>query len=209
MKLDLKSNTRTLRARLETETNPVLRRNIVTVIRHIEGEIANDVDLTMSTMVANPRIRSFFTSLDGRFDPAPLGETTRAKAKESFIAIEGAEAVRQMYNGVCSARLVWTHFEVKSLVVDTHCIVQEGLFYCPTTGAGLSEIGRTVEDEDALYLGIGRLIVFFPFDVQSGLLLGEDIYVDPTMLDGAESRKVTAEDYLPGYETAINLPPLQ
>jgi hypothetical protein len=209
MKLDLRSNTRTLRERLETETDPVLRRNIITVIRHIEGEIANDVDLTMSTMVAEPRIRSFFTSLVGRFDPSPFGGSAPAKAQESFIAIEGAEAVRQMYQGVCAARLVWTHFDVRSLVVDTHCIVQEGLFYCPTTGAGLTEIGRTVEDDDALYLGIGRLIVFFPFDVRSGLLLGEDIYVDPTMLDGAELRRVTAEDYLPGYETTIDLPPLQ
>lgn len=150
-KLDLKSNSRTLRARLETETNPVLRRNIATVIRHIEGEVANNVDLTMSTMVQEPMIRSFFTSLVGRFDPGPIEGPPPAKTRESFIAIEGGEAVRQMYRGVCAARLVWTHFDVRSLVVDTHCIVQEGLFYCPTTGAGLKEIGRTVEDEDALY----------------------------------------------------------
>lgn len=53
------------------------------------------------------------------------------------------------------------------------------------------------------------MIVFFPFDVQSGLLLSEDIYVDPTMLDGAESRKINPGDYLPGYETTVALPDMQ
>ena len=138
MKLDLKSNTRKLRERLETETNPVLRRNIATVIRHIESEIANNVDMTMSTMVPEPRIRSFFSSLAGRYDPKPVSQ---AGKHESFMAIEGSAAVRAMYDMVCDLRLVWSHFDVDNLVVDTNCIVQEGLFHVPTTGAALKQAG--------------------------------------------------------------------
>jgi hypothetical protein len=207
MKLDLKSNTRTLRERLRTETNPLLRRNIATVIRHIEGEIANQVDLTMSTMVPEPAIRSFFSSLIGRYDPKPASQSSRSKKHESYMAVEGGAAVRAMYDMVCDMRLVWTHFDVDRLVVDTHCIVQEGLFHVPTIGAGLKALGRTVEDEKALYLGIGHFVVIFPFDVNSGLLLGEDIYVDPTTFDGAETRKIDPDDYLPGYEKVIELAP--
>jgi hypothetical protein len=207
MKLDLKSMTRPLRERLQTEANPVLRRNIATVIRHIEGEIANNVDLTMSTMVPEPVIRSFFSSLVGRFEPPPAGQSSASRKHESYMAIEGGAAVRAMYDMVCDRRLVWTHFDVDTLVVDTAFIVQAGLFHCPTTGAGLKQLGRTVDDENALYLGIGRMLVIFPFDVKSGLLLGEDIYVDPSTFDGAETRKIGPDDYLPGYDKVVDLPP--
>jgi hypothetical protein len=206
MKLDLKSNTRTLRERLQSETDPVLRRNVATVIRHIEGEIANRVELTMSTMVAEPAIRSFFSSLVGRFEPAPVTQSAQSLHDERCVVVRGGAAVRAMYNEVCRMRLVWTHFDVDVLAVDRHCIIQAGLFHCPTTGAGLKELGRAVEDENAIYLGIGRLIAMFPFDVKSGLLLGEDLYVDPATFDGAERRRVHPDDYLPGYDDVVDLP---
>lgn len=204
MKLDLKSNTRTLRERLQTETNPVLRRNIATVIRHIEGEIANNVDLTMTTFVPEPAVRQFFSSLVGRFEPQPASQSEQ---NVSCMAVEGRAAVRAMYDQVCAMRLVWTHFDVDTLVVDTHCIIQAGVFYCPTPGAALKELGRSVDDENAYYLSTGRMLVIFPFDVKSGLLQGEDIYVDPASSFGAENRKISPDDYLPGYDQVVDLPP--
>jgi hypothetical protein len=52
------------------------------------------------------------------------------------------------------------------------------------------------------------MLVIFPFDVKSGLLLGEDIYVDPASSEGAENRKINPGDYLPGYGQVVDLPPV-
>jgi len=202
MKLDLKSNTRMLRERLKTEKNALLRKNISTVIRHIESEIANDVDMTMSTLVAEPSIRSYFSSLAGRYEP---NQGSQVREHESYMSVDGAVAVRRMYDMVCEKKLVWSHFDVHNLVVDTHCIVQSGLFHVPTTGAALKELGRSVDDEAAYYLGIGNFVVMFPFDEKSGLLLREDIYVDPATYQGAEKRKIKQGDYSPNYEKIVEL----
>lgn len=207
MKIDVRSQSRSLRQRLDTETNPVLRHNIATVIRHIEGELADNVDLTMSTMVAEPVIRSFHGSLAGRFVPKPIAERPANEKYDRYMAVEGAASVRAMYDAVCGERLVWAQLDVDLLAVDTHCIIQGGLFHCPAPGSALKELGIEVDDEDGHYLTIGRLIVVFPFDVESGLLLGEDIYADPLGSEGAERRKIGPDDYYPRYETTVDLPP--
>lgn len=194
MKIDLKSNTRKVRERLRGELDPIVRRNLETVIRHTECELACDLEGTLATIAPNPVYHLFFGDLTGQARPANAGKT-----RADHVWLSGAAAVRDLYSQSIPARLHWSQFDVDYVVADRERVVIDGLMHAPYPGAMLISMGRKVDDPEALYLGIGRFVASFPFDPATGLLLGEDIVVDPTFLDGIEQRKVSADDFLPSY----------
>lgn len=194
MKPSFNAHVAKLTQRLASETDPVLRRNLTTVIEHLECEAGGRLDPLMATMVPEPIFHSFF----GKHDAPGSSPKGGAKSRSESITFNGGKAVREMYTKLCATRRRWRElgiglqFDPDMVLVDRHCVLTEGIMNYPYSGAELNKIGFAV-DHDAYYLAVGRMVIFLPIDLESGLMKGEDVYIDPGYFDGVESRKLTLD----------------
>jgi hypothetical protein len=159
--------------RLETETDPVLRRNLELLLKHMKAETALDLPTLLST-VSEKSVYQNFAS-----DPAtwPRGRAGVQKFYEDFAA-SGAQKL-------C--------LDIDRLVVDRDCILTEGLMRMAYPGRTLKAMGIEVDDPDAHYLYEARMAVIWPID-EDGLFVGEDSYVGSNGFDGIAQRKLGPDD---------------
>jgi hypothetical protein len=147
----------TLAERLETEKNPLHRRQLEKIIAHMKGEAAGDIDQILTTV--SPK--ASYISYD---NPSGLPRV-----------FKGHEGIRQFYNQMFDAVSVNLEFFVERLVVDDYCVVTEGATKSAMKGSVLAAMGIQVDDPNAYYLTEGRTLVVWPFD-QDGMILGENIF---------------------------------
>jgi hypothetical protein len=165
----------TLAERLKTETNPLHRRQLEQIIKHMKGEAAGDVDEILTTVSPN----ATYISYDNPGGPRRF---------------EGHAGIRQFYHQMFEAVSVNLEFFVERLVVDDYCVVTEGANKSAMKGSVLAAMGIKIEDPEAFYLTRGRTLVVWPFD-RDGMILGEYIYPGfSTAPIEAAQRKLLAEE---------------
>jgi hypothetical protein len=158
--------------RLAVETDPVLRRNLETLLQHMKAEAALDMDTLMATVSENARYQNFAQGGTG-----PVGKAAVQKFYEDFAA-GGAEKLQH---------------DLDRLVVDKHCILTEGVMRMAWPGTTLLAMGIEVDDPDADYLYETRMAILWPLD-DDGLFIGEDSYVGGDGFEGIANRKVDPDD---------------
>lgn len=160
--------------RLETEQDPVLRRNLETLLTHMKAEMAGDVDGLLATLTEHPAYHAY-----GNDDPAtnPVGR----------------DGVRAFYDRFIASGAGQLQLDIDRLVVDKDCILTEGLMRIAYPGRTLQAMGIDVDDPSAYYLYEARMATLWPFD-ERGLAMGEDTYTGGDGFAGIADRKLASDD---------------
>ncbi len=164
---------RKVEERLERETDPVLRRNLTLLLRHMRAEAALELDALMSTVSDRAAYRNF--TPQGTFGPV------------------GKPAVRRFYEDFAASGAQKLQMDVDRLVVDRDCILTEGVMRIAYPGRALRARGIEVDDVDADYLFETRMAVVWPID-EHGLFIGEDSYTSGDGFAGIAERKLDPAD---------------
>jgi ketosteroid isomerase-like protein len=159
--------------RLASEPDPVLRRNLEMLLRHMKAEASLDMENLMATVSE----RAHYHSYSGRGNPNP----------------EGKAAVRRFYEDFAASGAHKLQFPLERLVVDRDCILTEGVMRMAYPGSTLAQMGIEVDDPDAYYLYQARMAIVWPID-EDGLFIGEDSYVEGDGMEGIAGRKINPED---------------
>jgi len=172
--IDPRVTYRKVEERLETEQDPVLRRNLETLLTHMKAEMAGDVDGLLATLTEDPAYHAY-----GNDDPAtnPVGR----------------DGVRAFYDRFIASGAGQLQLDIDRLVVDKDCILTEGLMRIAYPGRTLQAMGIDVDDPDAYYLYEARMATLWPFD-ERGLAKGEDTYTGGDGFAGIADRKLAPGD---------------
>ncbi len=160
--------------RLETETDPELRRNLELLLQHQIAEASLDMEKLMATVSEHAHYH-MHSIANGAGDL--VGESAVQKFYEDFAA-SGAQKLQ---------------LDTEWLVVDRHCIVTEGTMRMAYPGSTLAARGVPVDDVDASYLYEARMCVLWPIG-EDGLFTGEDTYTSTDGFIGIEHRKLSPSD---------------
>jgi hypothetical protein len=164
-------------ARLATEVDPVLRRNLELLLQHMKAEASLDMEPLMATVSEQARYTMF---------------------GDANSVIEGKPAVRQFYEDFAASGAHKLSLDIDRLVVDRHCILTEGVMRIAYPGRTLQAMGIEVGDLDADYLYQSHMAVIWPIG-EDGLFVGEDSYVGGDGFEGIADRKLSPSDIVP-YE---------
>jgi ketosteroid isomerase-like protein len=160
--------------RLAIETDPVLRRNLETVLDHMKSEAVGDIDGLLATLSDDVAYHAYGTE-DPLMNPV------------------GKPAVRKFYENLIAAGATRLQLDVDRLVVDRDCVLTEGLMRMAYPGRTLVSYGIDVDDPDAYYMYEARMATLWPFD-ENGKARGEDTYVGSDGFAGIAGRKLSDED---------------
>jgi hypothetical protein len=160
--------------RLATETDPVLRRNLETLLAHMKAEAAGDIDGLLATLADDVAYHAY-----GSPDPA--------------TSPTGKDEVRAFYTNFIASGASRLQLDIDRLVVDRDCVLTEGVMRIAYPGRTLGAMGITVDDPDAYYLYETRMATLWPFD-EHGLARGEDTYTGWNGFAGIERRKLSDDD---------------
>lgn len=155
--------------RLAHETDPLLRRNLELLLRHMKAEAALDMDTLMSTVSERARYQNF----------VPAGA----------VGPVGKAGVRAFYEDFAASGAQKLQLDIDRLVVDRDCILTEGVMRMAYPGRTLRARGIDVDDLDADYLFETRMAVLWPID-EDGLFIGEDTYTAGDGFAGIQHRKL-------------------
>jgi hypothetical protein len=158
--------------RLAVETDPILRRNLQTLLQHMKAEAALDMDKLMATVSKNARYQNFAQGGTG-----PVGKAAVQTFYEDFAA-SGAHKLE---------------LDLDRLIVDKHCILTEGVMRIAWPGKTLLEMGFKVDNPAADYLFEARTAILWPID-EDGLFIGEDSYVAGDGFEGIAGREIDPDD---------------
>jgi hypothetical protein len=172
--IDPRVTWRKVEERLETETDPVLRRNLETLLAHMKAEMAGDVDGLLQTLSDNPAYHSYGND-------SPLTNPV------------GRDGVRGFYERFIASGAGQLQLDIDRLVVDQRCILTEGLMRIAYPGRTLRAMGIDVDDPDAYYMYEARMATLWPID-DNGLFTGEDTYTGSDGFAGIADRKLAAGD---------------
>jgi hypothetical protein len=173
---------RKVEERLEDETDPVLRRNLETLLKHMKAEAALDLPTLMSTVSERAIYRNF--TPEGSFGPV------------------GKPAVLQFYEDFAASGAQKLQLDIDRLVIDRDCILTEGVMRIAYPGRTLQARGIAVDDLDADYLFETRMAVVWPID-EHGLFIGEDSYVAGDGFAGIAERKLDPADIIVSSPAAV------
>jgi hypothetical protein len=164
---------RKVEERLERETDPVLRRNLSLLLKHMQAEAALDLDTLMSTVSERAKYQNF--TPEGSFGPV------------------GKPAVRQFYEDFAASGAQKLQMDIDRLIVDRDCILTEGVMRIAYPGRTLQARGIDVDDAEADYLFETRMAVVWPID-EHGLFIGEDSYTSGDGFARIAERKLDPAD---------------
>jgi hypothetical protein len=160
--------------RLETETDPELRRNLELLLQHQIAEASLDMEKLMATVSEHAHYH-MHSIANGAGD------------------LVGKSAVQKFYKDFAASGAQKLQLDTEWLVVDRHCIVTEGTMRMAYPGSTLAARGVPVDDVDASYLYEARMCVLWPIG-EDGLFTGEDTYTSTDGFIGIEHRKLSPSD---------------
>ncbi len=160
--------------RLETETDPDLRRNLELLLQHQIAEASLDMEKLMATVSEHAHYH-MHSIANGAGD------------------LVGKSAVQKFYEDFAASGAQKLQLDTEWLVVDRHCIVTEGTMRMAYPGSTLAARGVPVDDVDASYLYEARMCVLWPIG-EDGLFTGEDTYTSTDGFIGIEHRKLSPSD---------------
>jgi hypothetical protein len=145
--------------RLATETDPIHRRNLDVVARHVVAEVAGDLAALKATLVDNPS----YTFWGG----------TSPKRLRSMAEVE------DFYGNNMRVGKNRLSFDITRIIVDDATVITEGVFRHVVEGAYL--VGCRLPDGGPLdpttsYLTAYQALVVWPI-TPAGLIAGEEIYL--------------------------------
>ncbi len=164
--------------RLGVETDPVLRRNLETVLAHMKAEAAGDLDGLLDTLSDDVAYHAYASPDRREINPV------------------GKDEVRGFYERFIASGATRLQFELDRLVVDRDCVLTEGVMRMAYPGRTLAAQGIEVDDPEAFYLYEARMAVLWPMD-GDGLAKGEDTYTGTDGFAGIAGRKLQAGDIAP------------
>jgi len=174
--IDRTKTFRLIEERIAKTTNPRHLLMLKRLLDHAVGEARLDLDLVMSTLVANPR----YIAWGAPADLSPVGR----------------EAVRTFYEETIVKGGQWfLELDMDRIVVDDDTIVTEGVLRSLYYGADAASRGFPVDDRDGFYLLTLRMLVVWPFDAD-GFITGEETYsaiTTPDFLKKIETSEVPQE----------------
>lgn len=165
--------------RLVQEEDPVLRRNLETVLAHMRAEAAGDIDGLLTTLSPDVAYHAYGSLDVPELNPSGQGE------------------VRAFYERFIASGATRLQLDVDRLVVDRDCVVTEGVMRMAYPGRTLGAMGIEVDDPDAAYLFETHMAVFWPMD-RDGLAKGEDTYTGRDGFEGIAGRKLAPEEIVAG-----------
>jgi hypothetical protein len=168
--VDRRKMIRTVEQRLAETDDGKLRHNLEVLLRHMEGEIAADIDLLISTL--SPEC-------EYRFYGAPPETQPR-----------GHDDVRTFYAARAADGHLYFEYEIEHLVVDPEAIVTDGVMTMILPARSMSNYG--VDDDGSFYSMITRMLILWPFQ-PDGLLRGEDAFSTLLSLDKLAPEDVPAD----------------
>jgi hypothetical protein len=163
--------------RLEVERDPILRRNLETILQHMKAEAAGAVDGLVDTLSEDVHYHTY-----GALDPA--------------LSPQGKAGVRKFYDDFIASGATRLQLDVDRLLVDKECVLTEGVMRMAYPGRTLARRGINVDDPDAYYLYETRMAILWPMDGE-GKVRGEDSYASGDGFAGIAGRKLRAEDITP------------
>lgn len=172
----------TLTERLKTEKNPLHRRQLEQIVKHMKGEAAGDIDEILTTVSPKASYISYDT---------PGGPRV----------YKGHDEIRQFYAQMLAAVSVNLEFFVERLVVDDYCVVTEGATKSALKGSVLAAMGLEIDDPNAFYLTEGRTLVVWPFD-RDGMIMGEHIFPAYGTAPADAARRKLLPEEIGTYEQA-------
>ena len=161
-------------ARLATESDPVLRRNLELLLQHQKAEAALDMERLMATVSEHAHYHMYSI-------PGGAGD------------LRGKSAVQKFYEDFAASGAEKLQLDTERLVVDRECIVTEGTMRMAYPGSTLAARGVPVDDPSAYYLYEARMCVLWPIG-DDGLFTGEDTYTASDGFVGIEHRKLSPSD---------------
>lgn len=174
--IDPRKNWALVEKRLAEETDPILKRNLEVVHKHMVAEATLDFEALMSTVDNDARYH-FFGSEDN----------------EAFAGPKGKENVEAFYKTIIELDIHRIEHNIDRLVVDKHCVITEGQMRIAYPGGLLQGMGHAVDDAEAYYLYETRSAIVWPIN-EAGLIIGEDSYTGADGFAGIENRKLSADD---------------
>jgi ketosteroid isomerase-like protein len=159
--------------RLASETDPVLRRNLETVLEHMKAEAVGDIDGLLETLSDDVAYHAYGTD-------------------EALMNPVGKDGVRAFYEAFIASGATRLQLEIDRLVVDRDCVLTEGVMRMAYPGTTLAARGIAVDDPDAYYLYEARMATLWPMD-ETGKARGEDTYTGSDGFAGIENRKLRPE----------------
>lgn len=174
--IDPNKNWTLVEQRLASEDDPILKRNLEVVLKHMKAEATLNFDALMST-VADEAQYHFFGSEDD----------------ETFAGPKGKKNVEAFYKTIIELDIHRIEHNIDRLVVDKHCVITEGRMRIAYPGGLLQGMGHAVDDTSAYYLYETRSAIIWPID-DDGLVVGEDSYTGADGFLGIENRKISLAD---------------
>ena len=171
--VDSRNNWRHIDELLETETDDWRRHMLSQLKEHIQAECGSDLESLLATMSDNPRFH-IWTATE---DSGP----------------KGYEALKEFYGGLIASGSNRFEYAVERIVIGDDTLVTEGQLHTPFSGKMLKEMGLPDIDETKMYATQGRTVTFWPFERDTGKIIGEDIYSLTT--DFAEAKEVGFSPY--------------
>ena len=156
-KIDPRKNWMALEQRLAIETDPVVRRNIATTIKHARAEAAADFDALMPTVADNAAYTSF------------------ADGDAAANSPQGKAGVAAYYRMIVESGCHHIEHAVERIVADRNALTTEGKLTMAYPSAVLQALGYAVSDASPYYLYQARLMIVWGFDA-AGLVACEDSY---------------------------------
>lgn len=181
MKLNPNNTWKLVEARLERESDPVVRRNLELVLQHMKCEAHGDIDGVVETLTEKPRYVTH--DLPGTPEMNPQGSRDDVRAFYDLTIIQtGAHQLE---------------LDCERVIADRDAVVTEGVMRMAYPGRTLAAMGIEVDDPDALYLFQTRMSVVWPVDAAEGKLIGEETYTGTDGFEGIAQRKIDREDIVP------------
>ena len=176
MKIDPNRTWQKVEQRLARESDPILKRNLQTVLDHMKAEARLDLDGLIATLSDDVHYHAY------------TGNTLVPE-----LCPKGKDGVRKFYEDFAASGAHKLQLDVDRLVVDRDCILTEGVMRMAYPGRTLQWMGREIDDPDAYYLYETRMATLWPLDAD-GKIRGEDTYTAGDGFEGIEARKLAPED---------------
>ena len=160
--------------RLAAEQDPILRRNLETILTHMKAEAVGDTDGLLATLSDDVHYHTYWVA----------DETMNPKGKP---------AVQKFYEDFIASGATRLQLDIDRLVVDRDCVLTEGVMPMAYPGRTLAARGIAVDDPDGFYLYEARMATLWPID-REGLARGDDTYTGADGVAGIAGRKLAPED---------------
>ena len=176
--VDSRNNWKLIDELLQTEKDEWRRHMLSQLKEHVQAECGSNLEALLATMSDNPRFHIWSATED--------------------TGPKGYEALKEFYAGLIASGSNRFEYAVQRIVIGDDTLVTEGELHTPFSGEMLKQMGLPGIDATKTYATKGRTVTFWPFERDTGRIIGEDIYSLTT--DISEAEEVILNPYTYGED---------